>query len=69
MEKDHTETDVHKAGDELAKARTTDCGTMEIFGLKEQRKLVRKIDVKYVVEIESQLRDSWFRAWVLTYTH
>lgn len=33
-----------KAGDDMEKTRTTECGTIEVLSENKQKKLVRKID-------------------------
>lgn len=44
MEKGIADSSIPKIGDDLTKTRTTECGTVDVFGPKEQKKLVRKID-------------------------
>ncbi|KAK6216123.1 hypothetical protein LQW54_003899 [Pestalotiopsis sp. IQ-011] len=42
---DTADSGIPKIGDDLTKTRTTECGKVDVFGPKEQKKLVRKIEV------------------------
>lgn len=58
MEAEKSLTADAKVGDDFIKSRTEECGTMEVLGEKEQKKLVRKIDLQYVCYGRDEIKDS-----------